>query len=436
MKWIDSFLLRLAHPRDHALLQAGGLTARLRLVARISLRFFWIYLLLMGSATLWVAASGMDVYHRTEMPEFCVSCHEMGHNFESWEGSRHGTIRCIDCHARPGLVGYAQAKLSGMAQLYTHITATKIEGIHLEQHHKDIVSDNCIRCHTETARAADRHNRIMAHKRHGELGLQCVTCHTGAVAHPTPKEAKDPLAGLVETKTCFECHDGKTKQGPTPELEKVAFAATSQESCQKCHPDSKWGNEHGGGTECLECHEVAKGNLHFQMNKQDQSQICAKCHDPPEDLKSTHKPFAQNKCGDCHRVMAPAYLFRFGPKPDQAFCFRCHEDVAGALALPTATTLTQFADGKVDFHRQHADDIGSTPGLCLKCHGGHGSTADHALLLLKPEDKDGEPGVFTRTPTGGTCTGACHDEDTVAYDRGGKKPSLLPAANTATEVQP
>ena len=433
MNRFDSLLKRLAHPRDGALLQTPGWRPRLRLIARISLRYFWAYLILLSLATVWVAASGMDVYHRTEMPQFCNSCHEMGHNFDTWEGSKHGTIRCIDCHAKPGLSGYAEAKMAGVAQLYTHLTANKIEGIHLEKRHEDIVSANCERCHPETARAADRHNRVMAHKRHGELGLACVTCHTGSVAHPTPAEAKDPLAGLVETKTCFKCHDGKTPQDVAGGVKKVAFAATDKDSCQKCHPDSTWGKEHGGGQECLDCHEIAKGKLHYQMDKQNQAQLCTKCHDKPEGLTSTHKPFAQGKCGDCHRVMAPAYLFRFGPKPDQAFCFNCHQDVAGALALPTATTMTQFADGPDDFHRQHADDIGRSPKLCLKCHDGHGSDGEHAMLRLKPEDKDGEPGVYKKTATGGTCTGACHDDETKTYDRTGKKPSLLPKATTGTE---
>jgi len=434
MSRFDSFLHRLARTPDALRQQPLSLQGRLRLVARISLRYFWAYLALFAVATVWVASSGMDVYHRTEMPQFCSSCHEMDHNFTTWENSRHGTIRCIDCHARPGLAGYAQAKIAGTLQLYTHLTATKIEDIHLEKRHTDIVSANCVRCHAETARAADRHNRVMAHKRHAELGLTCVTCHSGAVAHPTPAEAKDPLAGIVATGTCFECHDGKHKEGLTPAETKVAFAATDKESCQKCHPDSAFGKEHGGGNECLDCHDVRKGQSHYQMDKEHPEQLCRKCHDAPEGLKSAHKPFSEGKCGECHKVMAPAYLFRFGPKPDTNFCLSCHKDVAGALAMPNATTLTQFADGKDDRHRQHADDIGRTPGLCLKCHAGHGSEAERGMVHLKGEDKESKPGVFQTTPTGGSCTGACHDDDTMQYDRTGKKPAVpAPAATTGTE---
>lgn len=437
MNRCDSFLKRLARLPDTDPTRPPTWRQRARWVAHVSLRYFWVYMLLFLFASVWVSAAGMDVYHRTEMPQFCNTCHEMGHNFETWGESRHGSIRCIDCHARPGLSGYAAAKLAGVAQLYTHLTANTIADIHLEKRHEDIVSENCVRCHPETARAADRHNRVMAHKRHGELGLSCVTCHSGAVAHPTPTQAKDRLAGIVETKKCFECHDGKHSQGATPATAKIAFAALDKNTCQKCHPDSAYGKEHGGGSECLDCHEVAKGQMHFQMDKQNQGAICAKCHDAPKDLHSQHKPFVQGKCGECHRVMAPAYLFRFGPKPDEAFCLHCHDDVAGALALPNATTRTQFADGSDDRHRQHAEDIGRTPGWCLKCHGGHGSSSERAMLQLKSDDKDAAPGVFTAAPTGGSCTGACHDADTMQYDRTGKKRAILPAAaTTGTEESP
>jgi cytochrome c nitrite reductase small subunit len=439
MTRFDSFLERLAGtPKaQHAdLAHMPAWRRRARLIARISLRFFWVYLLLLMATTVWVGAAGMDVYHRTEMPQFCNSCHEMGHNFDTWSDSRHGSIRCIDCHARPGISGYVQAKIAGTLQLYTHLTAKTIDDIHLEKRHEDIVSENCVRCHPETARAADRHNRVMAHKRHGELGLACVICHSAAVAHPDATQAKDKLAGIVETKKCFECHDGKHAQGVTLDKPKVAFAATAKESCEKCHPDATFGKEHGGGSECLDCHEVRPGQTHFQMDKQNQGALCAKCHDTPTGAKSTHKPFAQGKCGDCHRVMAPAYLFRFGPTPDENFCLRCHEDVAGALAMPNATTLTQFADGKDDRHRQHADDIGRSPDWCLKCHAGHSSGAERAMLHPKADDKDAAPGVYTATATGGQCTGACHDGDDKQYDRTVRKlaaPVPAAAAPTATE---
>lgn len=94
-------------------------------------------------ALLWTGAAGMDVYHRTEMPEFCGTCHEMGSNFKTWSSSRHESIRCVDCHARTGVGGWLAAKMAGVSQLVTHVTADSIEDIRLGRKHEKIVSDNC-----------------------------------------------------------------------------------------------------------------------------------------------------------------------------------------------------------------------------------------------------------------------------------------------------
>lgn len=425
MTRFDALLERFARPEDRTLLQHGaGWRGRARLIARISLRYFWVYLILLLLSFVWVAASGMDVYHRTEMPQFCGTCHEMGHNFDTWAASRHGTIKCIDCHAKPGFSGWVQAKMGGMAQLYTHLTATSIKDIHLEQRHRDTLTANCVRCHTETARAVDRYSRVMAHKRHGELGVQCIKCHGANIAHPSPQEAKIPKGGQVDTANCFKCHNGKSVIS-----QKTAFDASAEATCQKCHPDTAFAKDHGGsGSGCLDCHEKGVGKTHYQLDKQNQGALCAKCHDLPKNLNSTHKPFKDGKCSECHRVMVPAYLFRTGPKPDMAFCLRCHDDIAKAVGTAEPAKATPFAEAQKDLHHSHAEDIGRLPELCTRCHAGHGSDAPKALIHLRTVEKDGPPGVYTATPTGGSCNGACHDNDLRRYDRNGTKPEPPPPA--------
>lgn len=399
---------------------------RLRVVARIALRYSAIYVSLLMLAFVWVATSGMDVYHRTEGPEFCNACHEMNPNFKTWANSRHGNIKCVDCHARPGFSGWIQAKMAGTAQLVSHLSAESIEDIHLLQHHKEIVSENCQRCHEDSARIADRRGRAIAHKRHGELNVACIECHSGNVAHPTEEEAKHPVRGLVEVAACFKCHDGKNSF-QSPQGPRVAFAAVDEKSCEKCHPDSKSALEHGKDDPkttqrkpCLDCHEQAPSGTHYAMDRKDQGKLCAKCHEPEKkaEFASVHEPFAKGKCDECHKVMASAYLFRDGPKVSKAFCLGCHDNVAGALALPQATTKTMFADGATDLHRSHADDA-SDEGerLCLACHAPHGSKATRGLVHLRPDGDGAEPGTFTATATGGTCGGSCHDGDDRTYDR-------------------
>lgn len=429
MKLIDRILGRLASPADRALLEPPTFRARLSVTARIVLRYFWLYLILLVVASAWVSAAGMEVYHKTESPEMCKGCHEMGVNFKSWANSRHHAIKCVDCHANPGLAGWVAAKTGGLVQLYTHLTVEKVihDDIELKPKHEDIVSRNCARCHTGSARVSELNGRRLAHARHTEVGVACIECHSGRVAHPSPKDSVNTYVGLADTDACFSCHDGKHKiNGPKGVL--TAFGLTDEGSCTKCHPDSKHAVDHFGKDPrgatlkpCLECHEHKEGSRHYLLDHNNLKPMCAKCHQRVnEPFVSKHKPFADGNCSSCHQVMAPAYLFKNGPEPTKEFCLSCHSKVAGALALPKATTVTNFSDDGSDLHASHAKDI-ENPGqrMCLSCHDGHGSAAAKAMIFLRPKEKGGEAGKFEATPDGGKCSGSCHGDDEMSYSRGG-----------------
>src|SRR5687767_12850688 len=38
--------------------------------------------------------------------------------FAAWRGASHGRIACVDCHIAEGVAGFAEAKLSGVRQLF------------------------------------------------------------------------------------------------------------------------------------------------------------------------------------------------------------------------------------------------------------------------------------------------------------------------------
>ena len=121
MNRIDRIIGYLASPADRALLEQPNIARRLRVVARTALRYFWVYAILLVVSVAWVSAAGNVVYHKTESPEMCRGCHEMGVNFKTWANSRHHAIKCVDCHANPGLAGWVAAKTGGMVQLYTFL---------------------------------------------------------------------------------------------------------------------------------------------------------------------------------------------------------------------------------------------------------------------------------------------------------------------------
>lgn len=449
MKRIDRIIGYLASPEDKALLEQPTMTRRLRVIARTGLRYLWLYAILLVVSIAWVGAAGNVVYHKTESPEMCKGCHEMGVNFKTWANSRHHAIKCVDCHANPGIAGWVAAKTGGLVQLYTHITVAKVEhdDIELKPVHEDIVSRNCARCHTGSARVSERAGRRLAHARHTEVGVACIDCHSGRVAHPSPQDSTNTYVGLADTDTCFKCHDGKHKiDGPKGVV--TAFGLNDEGSCTKCHPDAQHAVDHFGNDPrskarkpCLECHEHKEGGRHYLLDHNNLTPLCSKCHEKLKEsasFVSKHKPFADGKCNTCHQVMAPAYLFKDGPKPTKAFCLSCHENIAGALALPKATTVTSFNNDGADLHASHASDASDQgEGLCLACHDGHGSGASRAMIFLRPAEKGGQPGKYIGTPSGGTCQGSCHDEVGNTYNRAGSKPAepaAAPAAPTAVDA--
>ena len=394
-----------------------NLLVRLRVVARIALRFFWVYVAVLVFTLVITVSSGMDIYHRTEVPQFCNSCHEMSGNFESWKVSRHESVLCIDCHARPGLTGWLAAKAGGMRQLVTHFTAENIEDIHLGEDHLTIVSDNCQRCHPEASRLEEREGIRVPHKEHFALGVKCAVCHDGKFTHP--KEAAHVgVRGLVDVGQCYRCHDGKTQVSG-----KTAFDASSEKECSRCHRDAALALQHGadepggdGGLGCLDCHERSEDE-HFPIPEPHVAKLCSQCHETEATFASNHEPFKEGDCQSCHLVMSPAHLFRVGSKPTNTLCFSCHEQMKELLDAKEPTKLSAFRDGKTDLHREHKEYVGDeSEAWCLACHSPHGSASPRAMVAIHTLDDKPEGGKYTAgEKKGGSCSGACHGDDEMEY---------------------
>ena len=415
MRRFDRFLKRLTRKNDHHFFSEPlNFPTRLRLIARISLRFLWVYCIFLIIALTMTLGSGMDIYHRTEMPQFCATCHEMGNNFGSWEVSMHKSIKCVDCHTRPGLSGWMAAKLSGTRQLLTHLTAETIDDIDVNDHQRQLVSENCKRCHAGAARLSEVDGRIISHERHLEIGIDCVECHSQNFAHPEfDPGQKDWKPPLVDEMDCIRCHDGKNTFGKA-----TAFAAASETNCVRCHPDSLAGNSHGGEEmECNYCHE-SDSEVHFSVTRESVGEICSNCHDDlGDDHESQHLPFADGLCSDCHSVMSPAHLYLDGAEPSTAACLSCHEEIEVLFASPEGSALSRFSNQDLDLHRTHQKELGDLPAWCLKCHDSHGSESAVAMIRLRSLESRKLQGDFEPSDSGGTCTTECHEDLQSEYTR-------------------
>jgi nitrate/TMAO reductase-like tetraheme cytochrome c subunit len=408
MRIVDPILRRLATPRDARLLaEDPGKILRLRVIARISLRYFWIYAMVIVVAAVATVASGYDIYHTTESAEFCASCHTMldsvAGDFGKWKAPLHKSLECASCHVRPGMEGWMEAKWGGMRQAFHHVKAD-ITGEDLKpkmtDDQKDITSENCQRCHEGATRLRERGGLVIAHNRHVGIGLLCIKCHDKGFAHPESVGGlPEPI--LARKSQCIGCHN----------TDAAAFRADSDKNCTRCHVDAGIGNRHGGARfDCTDCHEEGEEGAHYPLPTEDIGEaICENCHDIERGYASTHGAFEKGLCLECHNVMSPSHLYVTGSRPTAIACLVCHDEMAEVLGDIHGVRLSRFADGDRDLHRFHQSQVGEDQLWCLSCHAPHGSDATVAQIQLK--------GTFQVAPEGGSCSGDCHGEETVSYDR-------------------
>ena len=267
--------------------------------------------------------ANVEVLHYTSEPEFCQNCHPaekvgpLG-EYYTWEKSLHATaeVECLDCHGDPGIIGYMEAKIGGLKDLYgeffksqEHKMEILMKGATDKEYAAELVpNETCMHCHTDSVNKKHWNNRLMNvgidfrlidsvhnpgfrksfgrpdimeegvdvgvkpnHKFHiEEVGLNCVDCHLG-VAHD------GKLHNLPKMATCFECHHNEREKNPN-------ISAPENMECAECH---KLQVDIQAGTFAK---EQGVDNLKWYM----ESLACTDCHTDPYARPTTET------CVQCH----------------------------------------------------------------------------------------------------------------------------------------
>ena len=109
-------------------------------------------------------------------PRACINCHVMNDTYDAWQKSGHRHVaRCVDCHLPPsGLAKWIAKADAG----FRHSTAFTLqnfkEPIEITPHDRQIVLDNCQRCHADLVQA------IHLPGGDGERENDCLHCHASA----------------------------------------------------------------------------------------------------------------------------------------------------------------------------------------------------------------------------------------------------------------
>jgi cytochrome c nitrite reductase small subunit len=131
-------------------------------------------------------ANGLS-YFKSD-PRACVNCHIMQSQFSAWQHSSHRAVAvCIDCHLPHALVPKYLAKAENgfrHAKLFT--TQSFVEPIVVQPAGKQILQDNCVRCHDAMVDALVHHTGTEA------AAPECVHCHAG-VGHVARAGLGGPL---------------------------------------------------------------------------------------------------------------------------------------------------------------------------------------------------------------------------------------------------
>jgi nitrate/TMAO reductase-like tetraheme cytochrome c subunit len=263
----------------------------------------------------------IQILHMTSEPEFCHLCHPAQGfgplaEVDSWEHSAHGDagVSCLDCHGRPGLIGYAKAKLGGLKDTYMQLTISKEEKLEiLSNPHADLVpSWHCLYCHT------DEGNKVVRNTTKGPMKLVNMRM-LDDVVNPSFRERKG-LADIMNDDfvggthfdhsmhienfdlTCRDCHFGIV-HNPATATDRMNF-------CLACHVDA--GSDAPQISDCNVCHES-------QLTMNEGTGV-----EGVEDIPSTmFGDAADMTCTDCHTGVTKGVY-----RPSAATCTRCHEDEA------------------------------------------------------------------------------------------------------------
>jgi len=137
----------------------------------------WLLFLVIGSLFVVMGvgmyATGFTTYLGND-PEACNNCHVMDSAYAGWYHNQHRPwALCNDCHTPHDIIPkYYVKSLSGYHHVSAFLLGNVPPAIRAKETSKEVVQENCIRCHTETVADIQDEN----HK----TNTYCFTCHAEA----------------------------------------------------------------------------------------------------------------------------------------------------------------------------------------------------------------------------------------------------------------
>lgn len=261
----------------------------------------------------------IQILHMTSEPEFCALCHP-GQGFgplaevDSWEHSGHAEagVSCLDCHGRPGMLGYMKAKLGGLKDTYMQLTISKEEKLAILQNPSEhlVPKEHCLFCHSDEGNRRVRESATLPlqivemrmldsvvnpefrvrkglpdiltdnfvggtnfdHSMHMEsFNFACRDCHFGVVHNPATKtdrmnfclvcHAENKDSSAPQLNECDRCHQAQANMnqgmGAMGMDGEPSLMAAAEIGCIQCHTGVSRGTFRSSGDSCTDCHDAS-----------------------------------------------------------------------------------------------------------------------------------------------------------------------------------
>lgn len=115
----------------------------------------------------------------SDKPETCMNCHIMAPQFATWNHSSHREVAsCNDCHVPHNNVFnkyYFKAK-DGLRHATIFTKRAEPQVIFIKEEGKEVVHENCVRCHEELINDDNLKNLAQIHFQH-RTDRTCWECH-------------------------------------------------------------------------------------------------------------------------------------------------------------------------------------------------------------------------------------------------------------------
>lgn len=392
-----------------------------------------VSLIILAVAVVAFAVANYEIIHYSSSPGFCQFCHPGTTSgplseVHTWKKNIHAKaeVSCLDCHGKPGALGYLIAKMGGLVDLYGEIVKSKEHKMEiLKEAHEDtkyaaklVPNETCLFCHSDESNKKTRSETFMSigvhfrmldhvenpefrkskglpdimvegvkpttdvepnHKAHIAIGLSCMDCHLG-VAHAGEFQNKTKM------QTCFDCH-AKRRPGKMP----------ANENCSGCHRKAdrvspKEAIAFGSGeyvvkfqhtvhmkaAQCSDCHTklfpMKKGQTKITYADHKSGKFCYSCH-------NGSKAFNSDQCARCHaKSPAPSKLnfsrkgmipltFNHEGHAKKYACTDCHTKLFVMKQGGSHITMNGMYQGKF-CGACHNGKSAFAATDCTKCHKG------------------------------------------------------------------